>query len=191
MKICKHCNIEKSIEQFTTSKRTKSGYLSTCKTCDVLRVQQYKKSLSIEKKKQLLEKQREYNKKYWEENKHILQQKNTNYKNKHKEKFALYNKEYYQQNVDVFAEKMKAYRIANKGKVNNWVIVRRKCLQQRMIPDQKQAIYKFYQNCPDGHHVDHIVPLTHPLVSGLHVLANLQYLPAQENCSKRNKFEVI
>ena len=191
MKTCKHCGTEKRIEEFSTSKRTKSGYLSSCKACDVLRVQQYKKSLPPEKKKQLLEKKQEYNKKYWSKKKEILKPKNTEYKNKNKEKFLLYNKDYYQQNVDVFAEKRKEYRIANKGKVNNWVIMRRKCLHQRTVLGQKQEISQFYQNCPAGHHVDHIVPLTHPLVSGLHVLANLQYLPAKENCSKRNKFEVM
>lgn len=49
-------------------------------------------------------------------------------------------------------------------------------------------IKKFYDDCPHGYQVDHIIPLNGELVSGLHVLNNLQYLLKEDNLKKSNKF---
>lgn len=50
-----------------------------------------------------------------------------------------------------------------------------------------KAIREFYFNCPEGYHVDHIIPLNGRIVSGLHTIANLQYLSATDNLKKSNK----
>lgn len=65
-----------------------------------------------------------------------------------------------------------------------------KCTKsQRTMPwTEYDLISEFYDKRPEGYHVDHIVPLNGTLVSGLHVLSNLQYLPAKDNCAKGNKF---
>lgn len=39
------------------------------------------------------------------------------------------------------------------------------------------------------HHVDHVIPLKHPRVCGLHAHTNLQILTADMNTSKGNKLE--
>lgn len=50
------------------------------------------------------------------------------------------------------------------------------------------AVRAFYLKCPPGHHVDHIIPINGKNVSGLHIIENLQYLPAAINLQKSNKF---
>jgi hypothetical protein len=47
-----------------------------------------------------------------------------------------------------------------------------------------KAIKKMYEECPEGYEVDHIIPISR---GGLHILENLQYLPASENRRKSNK----
>lgn len=81
------------------------------------------------------------------------------------------------------------YRKANKDLVIAKVKIRELLKLQRM-PNwaNKDEIIKIYQDKPQGHHVDHIVPLKGKNVCGLHVEYNLQYLTSEENLQKANKF---
>ena len=66
---------------------------------------------------------------------------------------------------------------------------RRRALKINAVPKwcNLEKIKEIYKNCPKGYHVDHIIPLNNPIVCGLHVENNLQYLTAKENTSKGNK----
>lgn len=51
-----------------------------------------------------------------------------------------------------------------------------------------EALNKIYRECPEGYHVDHIIPLSNSNICGLHVPWNLQYLSKIDNLKKGNKF---
>lgn len=84
---------------------------------------------------------------------------------------------------------LKLWKRENSGK-NASYCAKRRAAKLKAIPPwaDLEKIKVFYQECPDGYHVDHIVPLQHPLVCGLHVSENLQYLTAEENLKKGNQF---
>lgn len=101
------------------------------------------------------------------------------YRQKHREKLKAYISNWQKQN----SHKLKAIkarrRAAKLNRTTKWVSIQ-----------EKRLIAEFYSKCPVGYEVDHIIPLQGKLVSGLHVLINLQYLPVLENRAKGNRFSL-
>lgn len=183
-KYCSKCDNTKSLVEFGKNRSTRDGLTSYCKLC----------------KKELSRKYREEN---YEKSKESLR---ASY-HKHIEKREAYRKAY---RVDPEKQAIeKAYRtrynIENKDKIieyrKEWQSrpesKRLKCAAQNKRRATKlnatpswadlKAIQEFYKGCPQGYHVDHIIPLQGKNVCGLHVLDNLQYLTAEENLKKGNK----
>lgn len=93
---------------------------------------------------------------------------------KYKERHKQYQKEWRKSNWDKYLAYLKA--------------TKRHLKQATPVWSQIEQIKEFYFKCPKGYHVDHIIPINGKNVSGLHVINNLQYLPAKENLKKSNKF---
>jgi hypothetical protein len=115
-------------------------------------------------------------KSYYEDNKEVLAEKHKAYYEANKEDAAKRHKAWYEANKPACLASGAKYRATKLNATPLWCEV--------------ELIKEFYANRPEGYHVDHIVPLQHPLVCGLHCIDNLQYLTAEENLSKSNKFEV-
>lgn len=119
MKKCSKCNIEKELILFGLSSRNKDKKRSQCKECDAL----YRKSLSENKNI-------EYRKEYYKNNKEKLLLNNKEYrlknidsinttrrKNKDLEKIKSRSKIYYFKNKSILNEKSKAYQQKNKAEL--------------------------------------------------------------------------
>lgn len=123
--------------------------------------------------------------------------RNKLYRENNKEKTAARNAKYWEhyKTTEVWREgnrkKCKKYQLANLDWYRNYMALRR-ANQLHATPTwaNLEKINEIYSKCPSGFHVDHIIPLKNPSVCGLHVEANLQYLTAQENMSKSNKFNI-
>jgi hypothetical protein len=86
------------------------------------------------------------------------------------------------------AERSRKWRKENPLHRNALTTLHKKAVKQRTPSWADIDLIKdFYRNCPPGHHVDHIYPLRGDCVSGLHVIENLQYLPAKENLRKNKR----
>jgi hypothetical protein len=125
------------------------------------------------------------------------------WKSQNPDKLRGYQKTYHSKNREVRGARAKAWKRRNglrnalnqrrwvelnRGRVNAYVARRRaKKLFATPIWSDRELIDRFYSDCPPGYHVDHIVPLISDKVCGLHVISNLQYLPALENLSKGNR----
>ena len=185
MKICTKCLQEKDKSSFYScwnNQRNKYYYRSMCKECD--------KASSRNRHYGSKEKNNERSREW-----HLANKKYANVKRR-----AAYHAEpdnekrrkrqkHYKENKTLYLHHSKLRKSAIKNAAAKW--------------RNDDYIKDLYRNCREAEeifnavgvnvkfHVDHIIPLNHDKVCGLHVENNLQILNAEENLSKSNSFEVI
>lgn len=95
----------------------------------------------------------------------------------------------YAKNKEFRLNQIKGYSQLNREKLRSkYAKHRYKKMQRTPLWADEEKIKEIYAKCPKGFHVDHIIPLNGKLVSGLHTVENLQYLPAIENMQKSNRY---
>lgn len=117
------------------------------------------------------------------------------YREQNKDKTALRNTRYWEQikgtekQRDLNSSKCQTYRKSHPEKFRYYATNRR-ALKLNATPKwaNLDKIYEIYLKCPQGYEVDHVIPLKNDIVCGLHVEANLQYLPREKNRQKSNTF---
>lgn len=167
MKKCKRCLAEKPFTSFRADPRYKEGFGSWCTECH-----------------------RQRNSEWAKQNREKLSKKSAEWKLSNLDKARAANRKFKDQNKTRLKEQYAEWAKANPDKMRA-ATAQRKAAKLRATPvwadlDAIASIYKDASSRSGRWHVDHIVPLQSPLVSGLHCEANLQIIPAADNESKRN-----
>lgn len=130
------------------------------------------------------------------------------YYQKNREKALAKRKEVYAKNREKIIEESRVYRRENKDKIQDYCF-RNKAKRNQRAQERRVAVRKattpwydpqylrdLYENIKEAEaifktkfHVDHIIPLTHKAVCGLHTQENFQILTAQANWIKNNRWE--
>ena len=114
------------------------------------------------------------NKRWRDNNKEKSSKLTREWQIRNKEKCLAATREWRKRNLSYDAARVATYRARKNKQMPKWA--------------DENKIKEIYLACPDGYHVDHIIPLKGIKASGLHVETNLQYLPARENLQKRNLY---
>lgn len=169
MKSCSSCKVLKITSEFHVDKGKSDGLASSCKQCQKERLKQ---RYEMNREEYVLK-----NKKWRSVNGARQKQIDKEWADKNKDKIATNQRRYKEKNRDKVRARWKARRKRVRQATPSWVNL--------------QQIELIYLNCPEGFHVDHIIPIQGKNVSGLHVPWNLQYLPAKINLKKSNKFSGV
>lgn len=181
VKRCSGCGKIKRKTSFMRNKHTSDGFARRCKKC-VNRYHAIWRANNSEKIKQK-------DARWYATHKKEASKRNANW---HAANPAKARKRYAKRDPAKVRAYRSAYLKANAGKITAMVSMRRaaKCRATPPWIDPKELEKVYLCAAKRGLTVDHIIPLRHPLVCGLHVPWNLRPLSRSKNSSKGNTFVI-
>lgn len=193
MKPCKCCGFVKPLTDFYANKLMKDGRLNVCIPCDLSR----KKKAHSAKRDERLATMKAYREANKEKVAAIKKEWADRVGYGKTPKRLEYAKEWRKRNSEHVRERERKryasdpyYKALNAEKASR----RRACIPFWADKDKIRGIYmdarKMTKETGVVHHVDHVIPIKHRLVCGLHVPENLSVITAVDNLQKKNKFIV-
>lgn len=171
-KTCSKCKQVKSIKEYHFRSRKNNTYMPVCKSC-----RKKEQEIYYQKNKTRINPSRYgYNKKYRLENPDKVKYWQSSWRKNNYELSKELHRRYYRKNKKKRQANGRLYELRKKKATPKW-----------LSKEHIDEIANIYKSCPEGYHVDHIIPLRGKTISGLHVPWNLQHLPAKENLKKGNR----
>lgn len=193
MKACAKCGVVKALGEFYPNTTAKSGISAVCKACTRLRSAARNKRAAPQLAEQRAERRREHQEWLKSEDGARNQAMRDERRRletsvRHAMWYAENKDRVYQKGVrlrrlhpDRFRANCRNYQQRKRGAIPPWATVdgiNLVYLAAAIVSRETGSVWE----------VDHVVPLRHPLVCGLHCESNLQLLPARENRSKGNRY---
>lgn len=167
-----------------------------------------------EKTKEYNDKRKEYRDNYYQQNKERIKERVHEYQKNNKDKIKTRNKKYREDNIEHLRaydrERYQRDKEKRKANVRRWRKNnphKRAAMNAKRRAAKKQATVRWanLKSISILYHeakireellgikfsVDHIIPLTHELVCGLHCEDNLQVITYSANSKKSNNFEIV
>jgi hypothetical protein len=169
-------------QHFSKHAGTNLGWNTKCKTCEESpKKKAYRKQYKAQNRESILAQSKEYRKQAKEKR----QQYAIEYRKRKPEIVHRNSNNWKRKNAHVCIEYVRVRELKKKQGINT------------LTEDQKLEVKAIYKQCRELNQngsgvvycVDHIIPLTHPDVCGLHAPQNLRILTKLENNQKHNKFD--
>jgi hypothetical protein len=175
-KVCSSCNKVKSTKEFALYKTGKDGFASQCKSCNSKYSYEYYRKNKLKKS--------QYDKTRYAKKREEISKRNRSYYLKGREKALIKQRQWAKNNPHLVRLQSSQKRANKRNAIPPWLNKSHK----EEIKLMHLLAKSLERQTGNKYHVDHIIPLKHKEMCGLHVPWNLRVITEEENMRKNNRF---